>query len=875
MQWLSELERIVGPDNLLSEKVDCLGYSRDMSIHEGVPEAVVFAQNTEQVSQVVSLANQEGIPVTARGAGTSVTGASLASKGGIILNLVKMNRIIEINRTDCYAVVEPGVICDDLNRELAPAHFYPPDPGSAPVATIGGMVSTNASGVRAVKYGTARDYIKAMKVVLADGRVINTGTKAPKSSAGYDLNRLFSTSEGTLGIITEITAKILPVPEYAAFAKLSFPSIVEAGAVVEEIIRKGIPISTCEILDGVSIEAVKEAMGLKIPGNVSALVFAEIDGARAAVKSQMEEMNSIFREKGGIEIEWSDDQERRAEIWSARHGLVSSLSRLHRGSRQVPITEDFGVPMSRIPETIDAIQEIGRRYGVDIATFGHIGDGNLHAVLLMDIRDKDEWETIRKISEEFIDLTLRLEGTLTAEHGIGMAKSPYIERELNGALDVMQTVKSALDPKNILNPGKMGFNDSIGYIYDRCGSRDLEGGIREESSLGESADEDVLACTQCGFCSLVCPTYSETRIETMNARGRNTLAFDLLSGRAELSEQMVNRFYQCTMCDACASSCPAGVKTSRIVQAVRKKSFASGFAPEGIRMANRSVEDNRNPFMQPRDERDECFIDPPAAPEGAEVLYWPGCVSSYQEEDVVPATAELLDRAGIAWTALGNEEGCCGYLAYVSGDMELFDELMKENLAAFKRSKVKTLVTTCPGCYRTFKDLYGKDKGGLEVLHSTEYFSRLIQEGRLRFSEGGTPLRAVYHDPCDLGRHMGVYEAPREILRSMKDVELLEFSRNRENARCCGAGGGMKGHDLNLSLDVASRHILEAAEMGADAIVSACGTCKKNFQHATVRVRKKGLLSRRIAVYDVMELMAQRMVVSSCGALDKAAREAA
>ena len=254
MGFFENLSAIVGADNITVSPVDCLAYSRDMSIHTGVPQAVVFANETEQVSRILALANSEGIPVVARGTGSSVTGAVLAVKGGVVLDLTRMNSVKEINKPDGYVIVEPGVICNALNAKLAPTHFFPPDPGSAPVATIGGMISTNASGVRAAKDGTTKDYVKGLTVVLADGKVIQTGDIAPKSSAGYDLTHLFASSEGTLGIITQAVLKILPVPEYEAFAKASFPDVDTAGRAVEKIFTSGLELATCEVLDNICLD---------------------------------------------------------------------------------------------------------------------------------------------------------------------------------------------------------------------------------------------------------------------------------------------------------------------------------------------------------------------------------------------------------------------------------------------------------------------------------------------------------------------------------------------------------------------------------------------------------------------------------------------
>ncbi|MGZ3570029.1 MAG: FAD-binding oxidoreductase, partial [Thermodesulfobacteriota bacterium] len=460
MDYIKDLIQIVGEKNVKTDRLERLCFSRDMSVHEGVPDAVVFAKTTDEISKILKLANDRQIKVIPRGSGTSTTGAVLACFGGIVLDVSRMNKIKEINPKDGYAVVEPGVICQQLNNALAPTHFFPPDPGSATMASIGGMVSTNASGNRAIKYGATKDYLLALEVVLADGRVMRTGSIVAKSSSGYDLAHLFCRAEGTLGVITEVTVRIIPMPEYIAFAQAWFPSVEDAGRAAEGIITSGVPLSSCEILDRVSIDVVNKAMGLNIPDNVGSILFIEIDGNRQAVKENIQKIDRISKECNGLGNQWDDDPAKRLKMWAGRQGLVPSLSKIRRGAKLIPFVEDFGVPMSKIPETIRELQKISQKHNFPIPVFGHIGDGNLHATLIIDGRNKKEWQEIRGIAQDFIDLTMKYKGTLTAEHGIGLAKSPYIHHELGLSHEVMKTIKKALDPKNILNPGKLGFDDA-------------------------------------------------------------------------------------------------------------------------------------------------------------------------------------------------------------------------------------------------------------------------------------------------------------------------------------------------------------------------------------------------------------------------------
>ncbi|MBI5572437.1 MAG: FAD-binding protein [Desulfomonile tiedjei] len=861
MDFLKSLTDIVGPEMITASPVDCLAYSRDMSIHAGVPQAVVLARDTEQVSQILALANAEKVPVVARGTGSSVTGAVLAAKGGIILDFTRMNAIREIDKADGYVVVEPGVICNALNARLAPTHFFPPDPGSAPIATIGGMIATNASGVRAAKYGTTKDYVKGLTVVLADGRVIQTGNLAPKSSAGYDLTHLFSSSEGTLGIITEAVLKILPIPEYEAFAKASFPDVDTAGRAVERIFTAGLELATCEILDNICLDVARDALRMDIPKEINCQLFMGIDGPKLAVQEQIEKIDEICTAVGGLGNVWSDDPIEKAKLFAARGGLVPAMSRLKPGYRLVPLVEDFGVPISCIPETIAEIQRIGEKHGFPVATFGHIGDGNLHATFIMNPTVPEQWERVKHIALDFIDMTLRQEGTVSAEHGVGMAKSPYIGRQLGEGLNVMKDIKAALDPNNILNPGKMGFDDSIRDILDENVFEKYLIHPEAIQHFPEGVDNEILACIQCGFCRAGCPTFGETTLESLNAKGRVTLAYNMLVGNIEPSEDLAKRLYQCMMCLNCRAVCPAAVKVSDVVRAARERLVEKGFLPEVFKPALASMIDAANPLLAPVEKRADSYPANyrKAVPGETDAILHMGCVTSFQDVKIIPAIVQVLDKAGVNYGALGEEESCCGYLAYLVGDMPTFRSAMEKYGERTDKYKPKELITTCAGCLKTFRDLYPKYGGGngLTVLHAVEVVEKLINEGRLQFKTDAPQLKVAYHDPCDMGRHMGVYEPPRNVLKALPGIELVEFHLNRDKAKCCGGGGGMKGFDNQLAGDIGYKRLLSAVDLGADVIVSACPSCKGSFNQAAARARKER--KAKIKVMDIMELVANRL----------------
>jgi glycolate oxidase subunit GlcD len=861
VDYLEKLRQIVGEENVRTDPVELMCYSRDMSVHVGVPEVIVFARSTDQVSKIMALANEEGIPVTPRGSGTSVTGAALAPKGGIVLDLSQMNNIREINREDGYVVAEPGVILDRLNAALAPTHFYPPDPSSHALASIGGSVATNASGERAVKYGGTKDWVMGLEVVLADGRVVRTGTSVPKSSAGFDLTHLFLGSEGTLGVVTEITARILPKPEYVAFVTIRFKTLEDAGEAVSEILTEGIPLAKCEVLDSVALGVVKQVMGLEIPDDVGCMLFMELDGEKDSVQGQVERVDEIASRHGQIGMQWTDDAREMAKIWAARSGLTAALGKIVRGERLIPIVEDFGVRNSRIPDVIKGVQEVGEKHGVRIASFGHVGDGNIHAVIMADPRRPDHWEKVRGIAEDFMELTLKLEGTLTAEHGTGMAKSPFMVKELGAGQDVMRSVKKALDPHGILNPGKMGLDDEVKDIYDHFAFEALVERPEEVKSFGTPVDSEIMACIQCGFCRLGCPVFAETILESRNARGHVILAYNLMTGAVEPSEELAASFYQCTTCLNCYAVCPASVDVAGIVNGARKRLVETGYLPQVFGSMLSSLKEQGNPLGELAEKRTETYPsgyeERAAVPGKVDVLLYLGCTGSYQDLYIVPSMMEFMDEVGVNYSVLGEKEYCCGYVAHLIGAEEAFQECMDKNLSLFSEMKPELIVTTCAGCHRTLRDLYRERSGlDIEVLHAVEYMDRLISEGALRF-QGEFPRKVIYHDPCDIGRHMGIYEPPRNVLSAIPGLELMEFSLNRALAKCCGGGGGLKGFDGDLSSTLAENRVAEAMDLGAEVIVSACPTCKSNLKLAAAKLQRER--RQRMKVMDITEVVAEAL----------------
>jgi len=449
----SALKEAVGPDNFTDRLIDLISFAKDASQNKGRPEAAVWASTREQVAAVLRIANQEKFPVIARGAGTGLSGMAVPNRGGLVLDLSRMNKIVRISIEDRLAVVQPGVVYAQLERALAPyGFFFPPDPASGKVSTLGGNVATNAGGVKGAKYGVTKDYVLALEVVLADGRILHTGSSCMKSVSGYDLTRLFVGSEGTLGVVTEITLKINPKPGLAATAMATFDDVEDAGRAVSQIMHSGILPSVLEVIDRYTLMAINENTELNLP-EVAAILLAEADGhTREETAFQLAKIIDIFKQNGASLVREAASQQEADALWTARKSAYAVMTRINNNL----LVEDLSVPMSRVPEMLKAIADIQDKYNLKIPTVGHIGDGNLHPTISFDGTDPDQVTRVEEATSELFRKVMELGGTLTGEHGIGLDKARFMCLEHDEiALGVMRSVKRLFDPNNILNPGKM------------------------------------------------------------------------------------------------------------------------------------------------------------------------------------------------------------------------------------------------------------------------------------------------------------------------------------------------------------------------------------------------------------------------------------
>jgi glycolate oxidase len=447
---VKELLSIFG-ERVLTEKNELLLYSYDATGAEFLPWAVVFPESSAEVAQIMGIACEYQVPVVPRGAGSGFTGGSLPVEGGIVLSTERMNRVLEIDRENLTAWVEPGVVTGEFQKRVeAVGLFYPPDPASLAFCTLGGNVAENAGGPRAVKYGVTKDYVLGLEAVLPNGDVITTGRKVVKDVVGYNFTALLVGSEGTLAVITRILLRLMPLPLGRSTLLASFHNRRDAGKTVSEILARGVIPSTLEFIDRSALEAVAKHAEVKVEPGIEAVLLIETDGPNSG--EEMELCCKVVDEKGGaFEIAHSEDE--REHLWQARRAISPSL--VHVSPTKV--NEDVVVPRSLLADALEAISRIEERYGLPIICFGHAGDGNIHVNIMTDKEDSDAWNRAQKAVDELFDLVVGLGGSISGEHGVGTTKAKYVGMQLsNQVLELQRGIKRVFDPKNILNPGKMG-----------------------------------------------------------------------------------------------------------------------------------------------------------------------------------------------------------------------------------------------------------------------------------------------------------------------------------------------------------------------------------------------------------------------------------
>jgi len=455
---VKKIRDIVGAAHVLDAELDLFGYSYDSSfvplVPVNKPDLVVRPQTTEEVSKVMAIAWENAIPVTPRGAASGRTGGSVPLKGGIALPLDRMTKIIELDERNMMITAESGVKTVDLyNACAAKGLFYPPDPASWKFSTIGGNVAENSGGMRAVKYGVTKNYVMGLEVVLADGSVLQTGGKMIKNVTGYDLTSIFVGSEGTLGVITKVLMRLIPMPKKRGTLQVMFAALDDGCRMIHAMLQTGIVPAASEIMDKTCLTVAAERQNMEIPPGVAAAVIIEIDGAdEAALEAQTNQIKAVAESCGALLFRAARSPQEADELWAIRRGISSAIATLAPDH----FSEDISVPRDAFPEIVRRIKKIAEKHALLIAVYGHAGDGNLHPSILCDISRPGEKEKVHQAIEEIFAASLSVGGTLSGEHGIGITKQPYFADAVGAtALKTMQAIKAALDPKGLLNPGKI------------------------------------------------------------------------------------------------------------------------------------------------------------------------------------------------------------------------------------------------------------------------------------------------------------------------------------------------------------------------------------------------------------------------------------
>lgn len=461
MGFIAELEKISG-EHVFTRKEELIPYLRDASYFRGeFPVAAVLPESTLEISKIMKLCNQYKIPVTVRGGGSSLTGSSVPVRGGLVISMARMNRILETRIPDSYTIVEAGVTIDDLNSHLSRFGFlYPPDPASSMAATVGGTISTNAGGLRAVMYGSTKDWVLGLEVVLPTGDVIEMGGRTLKRTKGYDFTALVVGSEGTLGVITRAVLKIWPLPETTGRVMAYFKNVRAAGDAICELKSKGVTPYIAEFMDRLSLDSILKTKGLEYPHDAEYLLIVDVASTRESLDRQLELVGQVLKSFSPIRLEITRDPEEMNRIYEARKGLYSASLSLRDKPEEYVIIADIVVPPSSLPDTLTEVQTAVKNSGLKVSIFGHIGDGNIHANIIVDTRDEERLRKANDFQMELGKIALSHGGSVSAEHGIGLEKKQLILEEFRArkseiTVDVMRGIKAVFDPNRILNDGKI------------------------------------------------------------------------------------------------------------------------------------------------------------------------------------------------------------------------------------------------------------------------------------------------------------------------------------------------------------------------------------------------------------------------------------
>ncbi|RMF95581.1 MAG: FAD-binding oxidoreductase [Candidatus Schekmanbacteria bacterium] len=874
-----ELKKIVGEENAAFDENERRRYASDMAsipkifrnLSTSLPDAVVRPDSTDEVSAILSFARNHKIPVIPRGTASSALGGVLPTKGGIILDMTRMKKILSIDEGNCTAKVEAGIVWENLDKALSRYGLAVKSyPTSAPSSTVAGWISTGGYGVGSLKYGHISEQIQTLTVVMSDGEIKNLTS---------DDKELFSAligTEGQFAVITEIVLKLRKIPKDIDTYLFEFSDDDSALKFVKDVSSLKEKPFFVKYENSKAINAARDENAEKMgPSVIVRLEDEDIEKLSSSIKESAQKYNAKEKEKREALHHWDE----RFYPMRAKKKGPSMLA------------AEFLIPLSTLSETLNEIGKFFASKKIDALMEVHLISSNTALVMatyLTDERKKDEYLSHLFLIDSVMKIAFKKGGK---PYGTGIWNAVYLnKRYSNDEINKLKNLKKEVDSEEILNPGKFfEFRTRFGPVLPLFHSIGMAGGGKlaslglklfgsklEGTPEGEADEgikriekefDELWTCAKCGFCVMVCPTYEEIGWEGLTARGKINALKEALTGEyTDIPEELVLRAYQCTTCGACREVCQTDIETIEIWEMMRRAFVEKnkGPLPEHENLL-KSIKNYDNPLQQPRSGRDrwarmalkEKRIKDKIqdiVKSKSKVLYHVGCIGSFDAnvKEVAYNTSFILQSAGVDFGILGKKELCCASTLKRVGDSE-FEKVASKTLELYNSIGVETVVTSCSGCYKTFKDDYpllGEVK--FKPVHIVEFLEKLINEGKLEFKKE-LDMTITYHDPCHLGRHRKIFEPPRRVLNAIPGVKLVEMERNRENSRCCGAGGGFRIAFPDVQARIAVKRVKDAEETGADYIVSGCPFCYAGIQTAISSTGSK------LKMMDLTEIVAMAL----------------
>jgi len=856
---VKDLKSIMG-DRVTASEFERWFYTSDiLHIPRGIrallktmPSAIVKPETAEQVSAVVNYCQRHGVPVVPRGAGSSGVFGSVPKKGGVVLDLMDLEQVIDIDTEREVATAEAGVTWWQLERRLKrqglSLRSYP---SSAKSATLGGWVMTSGLGIGSLKYGPVFDYLLSAEVVLADGSIREYGT-------GEGLEHFFET-EGILGIITRLTLKVRKTPRFSSHHLVYFDDMENLFQALTFLANTEPHPYNVELLDHEYLALLK-ASGYPVTdfGSGSGVLLATYDGEKEEVeegKRHLEKLASLYR---GVEREGAEQE------WQQRFNML-------RVKRAVPsiIPSSVYLPLGQAAQFYSSLERMNKR---SIGLVGYvISDSwcDLMPLVATDEKKAMEYTFALHTPREVSNLALSLGGKPGG--GIGVWNAPYKNELLDKErIADIKKLKDELDPGKIMNPGMwleppllfkprayqlgMGIVSKLDRVLPTRIGKIEAGGFENE----------LAACVQCGYCMNSCPTRQEWLSST--PRGRILMSKELFldhpqQNNEQITQEYLERVFQCTLCGRCGVDCSVDIKSRPMWLGVRNHLIKNGLEVESLKDLTGVINESHNIADRPNEQRAN-WVKRLKLPydlrskKTAEVIYFVGCVTSFfpMAQPAARAFAQILDAAGIDFAIAGGEEWCCGFPLMATGRNEAAESCIRHNIERVEEMGAKTIVMTCPGCYRVWKDEYYDATGQrhpFNVLHATEFIARLIEDSRIGIK--GLEENITYHDPCDLGRNCGIFDEPRYIIEKIPGLNLVELEDNREYGNCCGSGGDLLASNQDLSLAIARRKVDEILNTGVETVATACPSCVRAIHMAKTAEKAK------LNVLDITELVWKAM----------------